>query len=149
MAVTVPIRHNPQRLQGSVALARSGSLRIGDSEEAAALFAVTFRHQGVEELRIAHLDSDRRLIALCTHSGGSPHHIALPLQEIAREALVLQSHGLLMAHNHPSGDPTPSRSDIIATRALAEVADRLNIRLYDHLIFAPDRWSSLLALGLL
>jgi DNA repair protein RadC len=130
-------------------LARSGSLRIGDSEEAAALFAVTFRHNGVEELRIAHLDSDRRLIALCTHGGGSVDHLELPLQEIAREALVLQSHGLLMAHNHPSGDPTPSRADIIATRALAEVAERLHIRLYDHLIFAPTSWTSLLALGLL
>jgi DNA repair protein RadC len=130
-------------------LARSGSLRIGDSKRAAALFALTFRHNGVEELRIAHLDSDQRLIALCTHGGGAVDHLELPLQEIARDALVLQSHGILMAHNHPSGDPTPSQSDIIATRALAEVADRLNIRLYDHLIFAPDRWCSLRALGLL
>jgi DNA repair protein RadC len=130
-------------------LARSGSLRIGDSEEAAALFGATFRHVGVEELRIAHLDSDRRLIALCTHGGGSVGRLELPLQEIAREALVLQSHGILMAHNHPSGDSTPSRSDIIATRELAEVAARLNIRLYDHLIFAPNSWTSLLALGLL
>jgi DNA repair protein RadC len=126
-----------------------GSIRIGDSEEAAALFAPTFSHAGIEELRIAHVDSQRRLIALRIHPGGEVDGINLPLQQIAREALVLQSHGILMAHNHPSGDPTPSRSDIDATRALSEVADRLNIRLYDHLIFAPNRWSSLLAMGLL
>ncbi|MDB5689895.1 MAG: hypothetical protein JWL91_1771 [Sphingomonas bacterium] len=130
-------------------MARAGTRKIGNSREAADLFALTFQHSGVEELYIAHVDSDRRLIAMCNHVGGSVCHLELPLQEIAREALVLQSHGILIAHNHPSGDPTPSRSDIIGTRALSELADRLNIRLYDHLIFAPDRWSSLLALGLL
>jgi len=130
-------------------LTRAGSRRIGDSKEAAALFATMFRHEGIEELRIAHVDRDRRLIAVCNHSSGGVDHVDLPLQEIAREALALQSHGILMAHNHPSGDPTPSRSDIDATRALAELAERLGIRLYDHLIFARDRWSSLLAMGLL
>lgn len=130
-------------------MARAGSRRIGDSKDAADLFAPTFRHEGVEELHIAHVDRDRRLIAVCNHVGGGVGHMEMPLQDIAREALVLQSHGMLIAHNHPSGDPTPSRSDILATRALSELADRLNIRLYDHLIFAPGRWSSLLALGLL
>ena len=130
-------------------LAVAGSLRIAGSREAAALFAPTFSHSGIEELRIAHVDDDRQLIALRIHSGGSVDHLELPLQEIAREALVLRSHGILVAHNHPSGDTTPSRSDIAATRELAELADRLDIRLYDHLIFAPDKWSSLMALGLL
>jgi DNA repair protein RadC len=131
------------------ALSVEGSLRISGSKEAAALFAPTFSHAGIEELRIAHVDDDRRLIALRIHPGGSEDHLHLPLKEIAREALVLRSHGILMAHNHPSGDPTPSRSDIDATRALSELTERLDIRLYDHLIFAPNGWSSLLALGLL
>jgi DNA repair protein RadC len=124
-------------------------LQIRTSEEAAALFAPTFSHNGFEELRIAHVDGERRLIALRIHHGGTSAHVALPLQEIAREALVLHSHGILVAHNHPSGDPMPSRSDIDATRSLAEVAARLGICLYDHLIFAVDGWRSLSVLGLL
>ena len=103
----------------------------------------------MEELRIAHVDDQRRLIALRIHGGGTADRFELPLQEIAREALVLRSHGILIAHNHPSGDPTPSRADIAATRALSELATRLDIRVYDHLIFAPSGWRSLSALGLL
>lgn len=130
-------------------MAGGRALRIGDCEEAAALFAPTFSHEGVEELRIAHVDAQRRLIALRIHRGGTADHLDLPMQEIAREALVLRSHGILVAHNHPSGDPMPSRSDIDATRALSELAARLDIRLYDHLIFTADSWRSLCALGLL
>ena len=125
------------------------SLRIASSEDAAALFGPTFSHSGVEELRTAHVDDQRRLIALRIHTGGTATRLELPLQEIAREALVLHSHGILIAHNHPSGDPTPSRSDIDATRALSEFVTRLGIHLYDHLIFAQGGWRSLSALGLL
>lgn len=125
------------------------SLRLASCEEAAALFAPTFSHDGVEELRVAHVDDQLRLIALRIHAGGTSDHLELPLQQITREALVLHSHGILMAHNHPSGDPMPSRSDIDATRALSELAARLDIRLYDHLIFTPDAWRSLSALGFL
>ena len=130
-------------------MASATSLRIGTSEEAAALFAPTFSHSGVEELRVAHLDDRRCLIALRIHGGDHPEHLELPLQQIASEALMLRSRGLLIAHNHPSGDPTPSRSDIAATRELAELATRLDIRVYDHLIFARGGWRSLLALGLI
>jgi DNA repair protein RadC len=125
------------------------SFHIDSSEAAAALFAPTFSHNGVEELRIAHVDEQRRLIALRFHKSGTADALELPLQEIAREALVLRSHGILMAHSHPSGDPTPSRADIEATRSLGELAARLGIFLYDHLIFAGDGWRSLQVLGLL
>ena len=124
-------------------------MRIGGCEEAVALFAPTFSHEGVEELRIAHVDDRRQLIALRIHGGGTVDRLELPMQEIAREALVLGSHGILVAHNHPSGDPTPSRWDIDATRALSELAARLDIRLYDHLIFTRAGWRSFQALGLL
>jgi DNA repair protein RadC len=129
--------------------AKPASFHIDSSEAAAALFAPTFSHNGIEELRIAHVDDQRRLIALRFHSNGSADGLELPLQEIAREALVLRSHGILMAHSHPSGDPAPSRADIDATRSLGELAARLGICLYDHLIFAGNSWSSLQALGLL
>ncbi|MDB5684705.1 MAG: hypothetical protein JWM38_388 [Sphingomonas bacterium] len=134
---------------GGHELRGSSTLRIGTSEQAAALFAPTFGNSAIEELRIAHLDADRCLLALRLHGGNHSEHLDLPLKAIAQEALVIGSHGLLIAHNHPSGDPAPSRADIDATRALSELTRQLDIRLYDHLIFADGSWRSLLALGLL
>lgn len=113
------------------------------------LFAPTFSHAGTEELRVAHLDQERCLIALRLHGGGGIEMFDFPLRSITQEALVLQTHGLLIAHNHPSGDPAPSRDDIAATRALAQAVAPLGIRLYDHIIFAGSEWRSLLAMGLL
>jgi len=127
----------------------SETRRIRSSEQAAALFAETFRDAGTEELRTAYLDSNRFLIALRLHGVGSARGVDLPIRSIVEEALMLGSHGLLIAHNHPSGDPTPSRADIAATRVLAGVAGPLGIRFYDHLIFGGKGWLSLMAQGLL
>lgn len=124
-------------------------MRIGSSDVAAALFAPTFSDPGREELRVAHLDGDRCLIALRLHGGGGVDTFEFPLRVITQEALVLHSRRLLIAHNHPSGDSTPSRDDIAATRALAQALAPLDVRLYDHLIFAGGKWRSLLAMGLM
>ena len=122
---------------------------ISNLEQAVALFTPTFSNLGHEELRVAHLDQDRCLIALRLHGGGSRTTIDFPLRAITLEALLLRTHGLLIAHNHPSGDPSPSRDDIEATNALVKAMAPHDICLYDHLIIAGDHWRSLRALGLL
>lgn len=127
----------------------SATERIGTSDEAIALFAPTFCNCRNEELRVAHLDADRYLIALRLHRGGQRTNLDFPLRAITQEALMLRTHGLLIAHNHPSGDPSPSRDDIDATNALIQAITPLDILLYDHLIFAGNHCSSLRALGLL
>ena len=127
----------------------SSSLRISNLEQAVALFTPTFGNSGHEELRVAHLDRDRCLIALRLHGGGGRTTFDFPLRAITQEALLLRTHGLLIAHNHPSGDPAPSRDDIEATQALVQAIAPHDIRLYDHLIIAGDDWRSLLAMGLL
>lgn len=129
--------------------APSEAVKIRTSVHAAELFAPTFSHAGFEELRVAHLDADRCLIALRRHGGGDIGRCDFPIRTIMLDALLLNSHGLLLAHNHPSGDPSPSRDDIAATRALSQVTAPLGIRIYDHIIFAESRWRSLLAMGLL
>ena len=129
--------------------AASASVRIASTEQAAALFGPTFSDAGTEELRVAHLDAERYLVALRLHRGGDAAMLEFPLRAITQEALVLRTHGLLIAHNHPSGDPSPSRDDLAATRALAQAILPLDIRLYDHLIFAGGQWRSLLAMGLM
>jgi DNA repair protein RadC len=80
---------------------------------------------------------------------GSRASIDLPVRRILEDALRLGSAGLVIAHNHPSGDAQPSRDDVESTRELADTAARLGIRLHDHLIFAGGDMCSLRSLGLL
>jgi DNA repair protein RadC len=101
-----------------------------------------------EHLRIAHLDREGSLIALTEQPGGCDA-LSLALDRIARDALLRESHRLLIAHNHPSGDPAPSKADRTATRRLAELLRMLGIELVDHLIFARGGVTSFRQLGLL
>jgi DNA repair protein RadC len=119
------------------------------SADALDLFAPDFSGLVTEELRIAHLDADCRLLAVSAQTGGGTDAIDLPIGDIVRKAIAVGARGLVLAHNHPSGDPTPSRADKTATRRLADAVRRLDIRLIDHLIFADRGCSSFRQLGLL
>jgi DNA repair protein RadC len=100
-------------------------------------------------LAIAHLDAERRLIELVTVPPAAEAHVELPVRRILEDALRLGSQGLVIAHNHPSGDAQPSAEDLESTRELADTASRLGIRLHDHLIFAGGETASLRSMGLL
>jgi DNA repair protein RadC len=80
---------------------------------------------------------------------GSLGSLSLRMREVFGEALRLGARGMILAHNHPSGDCRPSGSDIAATRRLAEIARALDIELIDHLIFTTDAVYSMRAGGLL
>lgn len=123
--------------------------RIVSHEDAARVFAAGFALLELEQVRVAHLDAARGLIAVRDCPIGSRDQVGLPLRAIVADVLALGTHGLLLAHNHPSGDPSPSRADLAATRALAELMRRLDVRLHDHLIFAGGRCASFKVLGLL
>lgn len=101
-----------------------------------------------ETLRVVHFDRHRRVLRIAEYLGES-HRVVMPLRAIIADALRLNSVGLLLSHNHPSGDPTPSRADINATHQLARAAQALDIRLHDHLIIGGNRQFSLRAAGLL
>jgi DNA repair protein RadC len=129
---------------------RDGCGRIvASAAEAEALFAPSFSQMGAEELRVAHLDGERCVVGISRRSQGDPGAVDLPVGEIIREAMALGSRAILLAHNHPSGDPEPSRADRLATRRLAEAAGLLGIRLLDHLVFAGRSCRSFRAMGLL
>ncbi len=81
----------------------------------------------------AHLDASGRLLGV-SEASGTASSIALPVRRLARDALIQDARFLLLAHNHPSGDPRPSKGDIDTTRRLARLLKLLDIRLYDHLI---------------
>lgn len=123
--------------------------RIDDTHAAVRLFGPHFAGLEHEQLRVAHLAADHRLLAERVFAGAGREEVALPLRPIMREALLLDATGLILAHNHPSGHAEPSAADRSATRRLLEVARPLGIELIDHLIFAGDAVVSFRALGLL
>jgi DNA repair protein RadC len=101
-----------------------------------------------ETLWVAHLDEQSRCLHLSRHEG-DPSAVGLPLRAIILDAARHGTAAIILAHNHPSGDSRPSRSDLSATRRLASVAGALDCRVVDHLVFAGAECTSLKALGYL
>lgn len=101
-----------------------------------------------EQLWVAHLDDQSRCIHVSRHPGDETG-VEFPLREIIIDAARHGSAGLVLAHNHPSGDPRPSDSDCRVTRRLAVAAEALDCTILDHLIFGGAECTSLRRMGLL
>jgi DNA repair protein RadC len=80
---------------------------------------------------------------------GTVNHTPVYPREVVRRALELRASAVIMVHNHPSGDPTPSKDDIAMTREVKEAADKLGIVLHDHIIVGRRGHASFKALGLI
>jgi len=106
-------------------------------------------HLPAERLRVLFLNSKNRLLRDEMVSEGSINEAPIYPREILRRALEVGATALILAHNHPSGDPAPSESDIKTTRRVAEAAQPLDIRIHDHVIIARSGWSSFRTLGLI
>lgn len=104
---------------------------------------------GIERVRILHLNSKNMLIRDEVMSEGSIDQAAVHVREVIRRAIDLGSASLILVHNHPSGDPQPSRADIQLTRDIIEAGRRLNIAVHDHIIIGTQGHASLRALGLI
>jgi DNA repair protein RadC len=122
--------------------------QLRTAADAIALLGDDLREAPIELLRLVHLDPAGELIAL-TGQSGSRGALSLAFDRIVREICFHGSRRVLIAHNHPSGDPSPSCSDHIVTRRLAEVLRLLGIELVDHLIVARGGVTSFRQLGLL
>jgi len=106
-------------------------------------------HEKVEQTRVLFLDKRNRLIADERQNRGTVDHTPLYPREVVKRALELSATAIILVHNHPSGDPTPSRADIDMTKEVQEAASRLGIVLHDHLIISREGPSSFRSLGLL
>ena len=120
---------------------------LAGTEAARAFFAGQFLADR-ESLWIAHLDDSARCVHLA-RVDGEPNEAELPVRAIMADALRHGSSGIVLAHNHPSGDPAPSEADRRATRRLAAAAEAIDLVILDHLIFAGGQVSSFRKLGLL
>lgn len=105
-------------------------------------------HSRVERFRVLFLNAQNHLLGE-TVADGSVNHAPIYPREIIRRALDIGATALILVHNHPSGDPTPSRKDIHATRRIAEAGRTFEICIHDHLIITTSGWSSFKTLGLL
>jgi DNA repair protein RadC len=101
-----------------------------------------------EHVRVILLDNSRRVIATPTVYMGTVNASVLRVSEVYREAIARNSTAIILIHNHPSGDPTPSPEDVELTRVLSSAGKLLDIQLMDHLIIAQQGWTSLKDLGL-
>lgn len=103
----------------------------------------------VEQFRILFLDKRNTLIADELQQSGTVDHTPVYPREVVKRALELSATAIILIHNHPSGDPTPSRADIEMTRLIADAGAPLGITVHDHLIIGRHGHSSLKGLGLL
>ncbi|MCO5178406.1 MAG: DNA repair protein RadC, partial [Thermomicrobiales bacterium] len=122
--------------------------QIRGPEDLAVLFQPMMVALEHEELRVAVLDTKHRLARVVTVYQGSVNSAQVRVAEVFREAVRANSPAIAIAHNHPSGDPTPSSADVSLTAELARAATLLDIDLIDHLIIGDGRWVSLRRLGL-
>lgn len=106
-------------------------------------------HEGTERVRALFLNTKNVLIANELMWEGSVDEAAVYIREIMRRALDLRATAIIIVHNHPSGDPSPSQQDIRLTRDLIEAGRHLKVTVHDHIIIGADGHSSLRGMGLI
>ena len=103
---------------------------------------VSLRHKTTEHLVVLYLDRKNRLIRDEVHQQGTVDHTPLYPREIVKRALELAASAIILAHNHPSGDPTPSKADIDMTKQVVRALESVDITLHDHVIVGRNDYLS-------
>jgi len=98
----------------------------------------TMAHRETEQFRVLYLDRKNTLIADEEQARGTVDHVPVYPREVAKRALELNASALILVHNHPSGDPTPSQSDIDMTERVQNACEALGLTLHDHLIIGKS-----------
>ncbi|WP_170588184.1 RadC family protein [Ruegeria arenilitoris] len=98
----------------------------------------TMAHREIEQFRVFYLDRKNVLIADEEQAKGTVDHVPVYPREVAKRALELNASALILVHNHPSGDPTPSQSDIDMTNRINDACAALGLTLHDHLIIGKS-----------
>jgi DNA repair protein RadC len=114
-----------------------------------AYLQTTMAYEQIEQFRILFLDRRNNLIADEVQQRGTVSHTPVYPREVMKRALILNASALIVVHNHPSGDPKPSREDIETTRELKAAANALEVELHDHVVIGHGKHASFKSLGLL
>lgn len=102
-----------------------------------------------EQLRVILLNTRNQVLDIETVYTGSVNQAQVRIGEVFRSAVIKLAAGIIVVHNHPSGDPTPSPDDVALTRVMKDAGRMLDIALLDHLVLGGDKWVSLKERGLL
>ena len=124
-------------------------VRIREPEDVARLFEARLRDLQVEEFHLLALDSQSQVLREVLVTRGLLNSSLVHPREVFRAAIAEAAAGIIVVHNHPSGDPTPSAEDRSVTQQLAAAGRLLDVPLYDHVIIAGDRFVSFATAGLL
>jgi DNA repair protein RadC len=122
---------------------------IGSWDKLIGYLRTAMLHERIEQFRILFLDTKNQLIADEAQQKGTVNHTPVYPREVVKRALELGASAIIMVHNHPSGDPTPSKADIEMTKEVRDAGRRLGIALHDHVIIAKGGHTSFKTLGLL
>jgi DNA repair protein RadC len=106
-------------------------------------------HQAIEQVRVPFLNAKNMLIANEAMWTGSIDEAAVHVREVIARAIALGATAIIIVHNHPSGDPTPSQADIRLTRDLIDAGRHVKIAVHDHVIVGAQGRSSMKAMGLI
>ena len=123
--------------------------RIREPEDVSRLFGARLRDLQVEEFHLIALDSQSQVLREVLITRGLLNSSLVHPREVFRAAIAEAAAGIIVVHNHPSGDPTPSAEDRAATKQLVSAGQLLDLPVYDHVIIAGDRFVSFAAAGLL
>ena len=114
-----------------------------------AYIRVALAHEAREQFRVLFLDKKNQLIADEVMGQGTVDHAPVYPREVMRRALELSASSIILVHNHPSGDPTPSGADVEMTKQVMEAGRSLRISVHDHLVVGREGVASLKGLGLI
>lgn len=127
----------------------AGRPQVCSPEAAASLVVPLLVGRDREHCLLVALDVKHRLLGVATVSVGTADHTFMSPREVFRDALLAGASAVFLAHNHPSGDATPSADDRQVTRRLAQAGATLGVDLLDHLVVGDPEWVSLARLGVL
>jgi DNA repair protein RadC len=124
-------------------------VRVREPADVVSLLGPRLRDLAVEEFHVLALDSQSRVRRDVLVTRGLLNSALVHPREVFRAAIAEAAAGIIVVHNHPSGDPTPSPEDQVVTRQLVEAGRLLDLPVYDHVILAGDRFLSFVTAGLL
>ncbi|ABN78807.1 DNA repair protein RadC [Rhodobacter sphaeroides ATCC 17029] len=120
---------------------------VGSWEALIAYCRTCMAHRETEQFRVLFLDSKNVVIADEALSSGTVAHVPVYPREVAKRALELNASAVILIHNHPSGDPTPSTEDIEMTFQIASACEAIEVRVHDHIVIGREAEVSFRASG--
>ena len=122
---------------------------LADAARLIGYLTAVLAREKIEQFRVLFLDEEDRLIADEAQARGTVNHTPVYPREVVRRAIELEAAAIILVHNHPSGDPTPSREDLAMTTQVVEAASVLGVAVRDHVIVGNGRWTSFREHGLI